>query len=187
MAYFDDPRNVQNYITMAAGYDGRELVTALGKYFPDGAEVLELGMGPGVDLDLLSQQYQVTGSDTSRVFLDRYRKNHPGADLLLLDAETIETSRRFAGLYSNKVLHHLSSEQLQASFLRQQAVLLPEGIALHSFWLGDGEEFMDGLRFRCYSEDYLHALVEHNFTILESTRYEEFEADDSLYLILNKA
>ncbi|MBK5108362.1 MAG: class I SAM-dependent methyltransferase [Anaerolineales bacterium] len=186
MAYFDDPRNVQNYITMAAGYDGRELVTALGKYFPDGAEVLELGMGPGVDLDLLSQQYQVTGSDTSRVFLDRYRKNHPGADLLLLDAETIETSRRFAGLYSNKVLHHLSSEQLQASFLRQQAVLLPEGIALHSFWLGDGEEFMDGLRFRCYSEDYLHALVEPNFTILESTRYKEFEADDSLYLILKK-
>jgi hypothetical protein len=144
-------------------------------------------MGPGVDLDLLSQYYQVTGSDTSRVFLDRYRENHPGADLLLLDAETIETSGRFAGLYSNKVLHHLSSVQLQASFLRQQAVLLPGGIALHSFWLGDGEEFMEGLRFRCYSEDYLHALVEPNFTILESTRYNEFEAHDSLYLILKIA
>ena len=187
MAYFDDPKNVQDYIDMAEGYDGRELVAALGKYLPDDAEVLELGMGPGVDLDLLSQHYKVTGSDTSRVFLDRYRENHQDADLLLLDAETIETSRSFAGIYSNKVLHHLSSEQLQASFLRQQAVLLPEGIALHSFWLGDGEEFIDGLRFRYYSEDYLHALVEPNFTILESTRYKEFEADDSLYLILKKA
>ncbi len=186
MAYFDDPRNVRNYITMAEGYDGRELVDAFTKFLEAGADLLELGMGSGVDLDLLSHHYQVTGSDTSRVFLDRYRENHPGADLLLLDAETIETSRRFAGIYSNKVLHHLSSKQLQASFLRQQAVLLPGGIALHSFWLGDGEEFIDGLRFRCYSEDYLHALVEPNFTILESTRYKEFEADDSLYLILKK-
>ena len=186
MVYFDDPRNVQNYIDMAEGYDGQDLVDALTIFLEAGAEVLELGMGPGVDLDLLSQHYQVTGSDTSRVFLDRYRGNHQGADLLLLDAETIQTSRRFAGIYSNKVLHHLSSEQLQTSFLRQQAVLLPEGIALHSFWLGDGEEFIDGLRFRYYSEDYLHALVESNFTILESTRYKEFEADDSLYLIIKK-
>ena len=187
MAYFDDHRNVQNYITMAEGYDGRELVDALTIFLEAGADLLEMGMGPGVDLDLLSQYYQVTGSDTSRVFLDHYRKNHPGADLLLLDAETIETSRRFAGIYSNKVLHHLSSKQLQASFLRQQAVLLPGGIALHSFWLGDGEEFIDGLRFRCYTEDYLHALVEPNYTILESTRNKEFESDDSLYLILRKA
>ena len=186
MVYFDDPRNVQNYIDMAEGYDGQDLVDALTIFLEAGAEVLELGMGPGVDLDLLSQHYQVTGSDTSRVFLDRYRGNHQGADLLLLDAETIQTSRRFAGIYSNKVLHHLSSEQLQTSFLRQQAILLPGGIALHSFWLGDGEEFIEGLRFRYYSEDYLHALVESNFTILESTRYKEFEADDSLNLILKK-
>ncbi len=46
---------------MAAGYDGRELIAALTNYLPAGAEVLELGMGPGVDLDLLSQTYQVTG------------------------------------------------------------------------------------------------------------------------------
>jgi hypothetical protein len=65
MVYFDDPRNVQNYIDMAEGYDGRELVDALTIFIETGAEVLELGMGPGVDLDLLSQYYQVTGSDTS--------------------------------------------------------------------------------------------------------------------------
>lgn len=186
MTFYDEPKNVQQYIDMAEGYDGRELVATLTEYLLAGAVVLELGMGPGVDLDLLNQHYQVTGSDTSRVFLDRHRENHQDADLLLLDAETIQTSRRFAGIYSNKVLHHLSSEQLQASFLRQQAVLLQEGIALHSFWLGDGEEFTDGLRFHYYTEDYLHALVEPNFTILESTRYKEFEADDSLYLILKK-
>jgi len=186
MGYYNDPKNVEDYIDMAAGYDGQELVAALTIYLPAGAELLELGMGPGVDLDLLSQHYQVTGSDNSQVFLDRYREVNEVADLLLLDAETIQTSRRFAGIYSNKVLHHLSQEQLEASFLRQHAILLPQGIALHSFWLGDEEEFTHGLRFQYYPEDLLLSMVAPHFTILESIRYAEFEADDSLYLILKK-
>jgi len=187
MTFYDDPENVQEYIDMADGYDGRELIAALTKHLLGGAALLELGMGPGVDLDLLSQHYLVTGSDNSQVFLDRYREINPTADLLLLDAETIQTSRRFAGLYSNKVLHHLSPDQLAASFLRQHAILLPGGIALHSFWLGDKGEFMHGLRFQYYPEDLLHSMVAPSFKILESIRYTEFEADDSLYLILKKA
>jgi cyclopropane fatty-acyl-phospholipid synthase-like methyltransferase len=187
MTFYNDPKNVQEYIEMAEGYDGRDLVAALTKYLPAGADVLELGMGPGVDLDLLSRHYQVTGSDTSRVFLDRYQEMHPAAHLLRLDAETIQTSRKFDGIYSNKVLHHLSPDQLQASFLRQNAVLRPLGITLHSFWLGDRKEVIHGLLFRYYPEHFLHSLVEPFFTILESTIYAEFEDHDSLYLILKKA
>jgi len=52
----------------------RGSISALTKFLPAGATVLELGMGPGVDFDLLSQHYQVTGSDNSQVFLDRYRE-----------------------------------------------------------------------------------------------------------------
>jgi len=52
--------------------------------------------------------------------------------------------------------------------------------------LGDSEEFMHGLRFRCYPEEYLHSLVEPFFNVQETTRYGEFEADDSLYMILKK-
>ena len=96
------------------------------------------------------------------------------------------TSLKFDGIYSNKVLHHLSPDQLVSSFRSQHAVLLPGGIALHSFWLGDGEEFMHGLRFRYYPEKRLHSLVKPFFTILESTRYTEFETEDSLYLVLKK-
>lgn len=54
---------------MAKGYNGRELIAVLNKYLPAGAMVLELGMGPGKDLNLLAQRYTVTGSDTSREFL----------------------------------------------------------------------------------------------------------------------
>ncbi len=93
---------------MADGYDGAELIALLRRYLPEGSSVLELGMGPGKDLDLFRQSYRVTGSDISRVFLDRYRKDHPEADLLLLDATSMDTDRTFDCIYSNKVLHHLS-------------------------------------------------------------------------------
>ena len=186
MPYYDEPNNVQQYIDMAEGYDGRELVAALTKYLPEGAMVLELGMGPGTDLELLARHYRVTGSDNSRVFLDRFRSMNQDADLLQLDAETIKTTRRFNGIYSNKVLHHLSPEQLHNSFNRQHAILLREGIALHSFWLGNREETMHGLRFQYYQEEFLHSLVEPGFTILESTHYAEFEPNDSLYLVIKK-
>ena len=58
--YYDNEKNARDYIEMAEGYDGRELIKVLKQYLPDGASLLELGMGPGVDLELLNQSYQVT-------------------------------------------------------------------------------------------------------------------------------
>jgi trans-aconitate methyltransferase len=108
MGYFDNVKNVRDYIRMAEGYDGRELIENLKKHLRSGSSVLELGMGPGKDMDILAGTYRVTGSDSSRIFLDMHRQTHPEADLLQLDAVTIKTDRRFDCLYSNKVLQHLT-------------------------------------------------------------------------------
>ena len=102
MSYFDDPKNVRNYTKMAEGYDGRELVRILSGHLEPGSSVLELGMGPGKDLDILKQQYKLTGSDSSQVFLDAYQGSNPSANLLLLNAETLETTQQFDCIYSNK-------------------------------------------------------------------------------------
>ena len=140
MGFYETESGVEAYIEMAKGYDGALLIEGLAEYLPAGSSVLELGMGPGVDLDILAQRYEVTGSDSSRLFLDRYRERHPEADLLLLDARTLETERRFDCIYSNKVLHHLSAEELHESLVAQAGLLRPEGIAMHSFWWGDKED-----------------------------------------------
>ena len=42
---------------MAEGYDGSELIDELRNYLKDEASVLELGMGPGKDLDILNKYY----------------------------------------------------------------------------------------------------------------------------------
>jgi len=186
MGYFDDPVHAREYIRMCRGYDGRELIAVLKRYLPPGTRILELGMGPGKDLDLLAKCFRVTGSDTARPFLDIYRESHPHADLLELDAAVLDTDRRFDAVYSNKVLSHLTREELTRSFSRQAALLSGRGLLFHTFWYGDRVEEIEGLRFVYYTEETIRAVWGPEWELLELTRYAEMERDDSFYLILRK-
>ncbi len=38
MTYFEEEKNVEDYIKMAEGYDGRELIEVLKKYLPPGSQ-----------------------------------------------------------------------------------------------------------------------------------------------------
>jgi len=183
MGFYDDKENIKQYIDMAKGFDGRELIKTLHKYLKKDSTLLELGMGPGVDLEILDKTYIVTGSDLSDVFLEMYRKKHPKADLIKLDAQTLDTPRRFDGIYSNKVLHHLSPEGLSRSLERQKEILHGEGIAFHTFWLGEGSEEMKDLFFQYYRAEELKKIAEQYFDYVKVKKYTEMEEDDSLLLI----
>lgn len=183
MDYYDDAANVDRYIEAARGFDGADLIRVLSEFLEAGSSVLELGMGPGKDVALLGERFAVTGSDRSPVFVDRYRRDHPGADVLLLDAVTIDTDRRFDCVYSNKVLHHLSDAELAQSLERQSRVLNPDGVAMHSFWYGSGEEDFHGLRSVSRTEDDLRRLLSPSFDVLKMERYREFEDGDSIYVL----
>ena len=184
MEYYEQEKNVDAYIQMAEGYDGRDLITELTKLLPRNSSVLEIGMGPGSDLTILEKYYkdqgQVTGSDYSKIFIDRYRKQHPDAILIVLNAITLKIDRKFDGLYSNKVLIHLTREELKQSIKRQADILEPKGIICHSFWCGDREENYDGLLFIYYSAGQLQKLFEDSFDIIKIGMYREMELADSL-------
>ena len=187
MGYFEDEQTVEDYIRMAEGYDGRQLLPVLHQYVADGASLLELGMGPGKDLDLFAAHYSVTGSDSSPVFVERYRRGHPTADQMLLDAETMETTRTFDCIFSNKVLMHLTRDALERSLHRQAAVLNREGVLFHTFWCGEETEEHAGLLFVQYTEKTFLAAMGPEFELLESGRYAEMEPGDSIYFVLRKA
>ncbi len=169
---------------MAEGYDGAELIKVLQKHLPKNSIVMELGMGPGKDLDILKKSYTVVGSDNSQIFLDKYKKKHQDADLLLLDAVTIQTNRKFDCIYSNKVLHHLTKEDLRKSLQRQKELLNPNGITFHSFWKGNKVEEMNGLLFTYYETEDLKKMAESDFEILALETHTEMEKDDSIYVVL---
>jgi trans-aconitate methyltransferase len=183
VGFYDDKKTALQYIAMAEGYDGRELVDVLRKQLPDGAIVLELGMGPGVDLKLLNKHFRATGSDNSQFFLDRYRESESDSDLIYLDAVELDTERSFDCIYSNKVLHHLTDEELAASLCRQKEILSAQGLIMHSFWRGTGIEEHHGLRFVYQTEESIRSIVSRVFSVVDIVVYEEMEEGDSLYVL----
>ncbi len=187
MGFYDEEETAREYIAMADGYDGSELITAMSEHVPQGASVLEIGMGPGTDLNILGQQYRVTGSDNSRFFVDLYRQERPDADLLILDAVKLDTDRKFDCIYSNKVLHHLSQDELQSSLERQNQVLNKGGYLMHSFWKGDRVEEMHGLKFFYRTEAQLRLSFERLYDLISLVTYEELEPDDSIYVLAQRS
>lgn len=186
MSYFDDMENAKEYIKMAEGIDGTYLVDILKKYLGKNSTLLELGMGPGKDLDLLKRYYKITGSDKSKAFLDLYSEQNKDIELLLLNAKTLKVDKKFDGIYSNKVLIHLDNEELKQSINRQYDILNDNGIALHSFWRGESEETIDGLKFVYYEKEELAKIFSKNFKILDIDYYTEMEKEDSIYIITQK-
>jgi cyclopropane fatty-acyl-phospholipid synthase-like methyltransferase len=184
MGFFDDEENVESYIKMVEGEDGAALVEVLARHLDHGATVLELGMGPGTDLEPLAKHFDVTGSDSSSLFVARYLSSHPESDVMLLDAVTMDTGRRFDAIYSNKVLQHLPKPDAARSIAAQHRVLNTNGIVMHSLWHGDSAEEHHGLLFQQYTLETFGELITDYFDVVESERYGDIVADDSLYVVL---
>ncbi len=186
MSYYHDAKNVENYLEMAEGYDGRALIEVLATYLPSGSTVLELGMGPGKDFALLSEHYQVTGSDSSALFVERYRELDAEADLVQLDAVTMDIDRHFDCIYSNKVLQHLTRDELRASLANQATVLNAGGILLHSLWIGEGEDVFHGLLNTYYTEGTLRDLIGDEYELVDFQIYDEMGEGDSFFVVMRK-
>ncbi len=183
MDFYNDSLKVNEYEKMCDGYDGTELYQVIDKYLNNNATLLELGSGPGNDIQYFKSKYKVTGSDLSDEFLSRCRKRFTEVPFKKLDAVGIETDENYDCLFSNKVLHHLDQETLEKSLKRQQQVINPGGIFAHTFWLGDKEFTMEGMLFLFYDRDQLLDLISRYFSIRELYDYKEFEDGDSILIV----
>jgi len=186
MGYFDTKKGVKEYTKRSEKWGGVKLIKILKKHLPKNSTLLEIGIGPGRDFNILKKFYTATGSDNSKVFLENYKKQNKKADLLKLDAVTLRTPKRFDGIFTNKVLHHLTKRDLKKSIKRQREILNPGGIAFHSFWKGNKIEHMVGLRFVYYEIAQLKKIIGNNFDVLEIKVFTEMKKNDSIYVVLKK-
>jgi SAM-dependent methyltransferase len=186
MGHYDTKEGIDEYINHSEKWNGRQLIKILLQHLPESSTLLELGMGPGRDFEILTKAYRVTGSDKSQAFLDRFREKNKDAELLKLDAVTIHTEKKFDCIYSNKVLQHLTRNELKKSLQRQKEILNPNGIAFHALWRGDKIEEKKGLLFTYYQIDGLKKIIGDDFDILDIQTFTEMEKDDSIYFILSK-
>ncbi|MBC8312114.1 MAG: class I SAM-dependent methyltransferase [Candidatus Marinimicrobia bacterium] len=186
MHYYKELKNAKEYIKRAEGFDGKRFIPVLQKYLKKDSTLLEIGMGPGTDVDLLSKFYNVTGSDYSQAFLDLYKEKNPNANLLLLDAVKMDVNEKFDCIYSNKVMHNLSVKDCKISLQRQLQCLNPHGYLFHSFWFGEGEIEHGEIKYNNYNFETIREQITENLEILELEMYSEMEENDSFYIILQK-
>ena len=184
--YYKTKESVEEYIRLAKDVNGGELIKKLKNFLPLNSTLLEIGTGPGTDWNILNQDYNVTGSDNSTEFLNHLSSVNPKGNFFELDAITIKTNRKFDGIYSNKVLHHLKDNELKDSIKRQFDVLNSNGIICHSFWKGEGSEIFKGLFVNYHSKKALTDFFEDYFEVLLIESYAEFEEEDSLLFIGKK-
>lgn len=186
MSFYNDSESVDKYIEMCADYDGSNIYEMMQKHLDDGKSILELGSGPGFDIEFLTQHYEVTGSDFSEEFLSRLKKNFPDIEFLQLDAKAFNVAKKYDCIYSNKVLHHLTEEELSESLRAQANCLTQDGLVAHSFWMGEENQEMEGLLFTYYREKRLLDIISENFTVISTMSYQEFEESDSMFVIAQK-
>jgi len=184
--YYKTKESVEEYIKLAKGHDGAKNIEELLKYLPASSSILEIGSGPGTDWQILKKYYKIRGSDNSPEFLNHLNVSFPEGEFLLLDASTLITDLKFDGIYSNKVLHHLEDEVLEASILRQAEILKPGGIICHTFWKGKDSEIYNDLFVNYHTDTGLRELFEDQFEPLLIKYYQEFEKSDSLLFIGKK-
>lgn len=183
MSFYEDPKQVDKYENMCLEYDGSELYEILDKHLKKSSSLLELGCGPGNDIEYLHKNYKVTGSDLSDEFLRRCKNRFNNLPFIKLDAVLLSTDERFDSIFSNKVLHHLTMDELERSLQRQQEVLKQDGLFAHTFWIGDKEFTMEGMLFVFHDKEKLLQLISKYFSIQESYEYKEFEDGDSIFVI----
>jgi len=184
--YYKSKESVEEYIELAKDVNGKQLIEKLKQFLPSNSVVLEIGSGPGTDWKILNESYKVIGSDFSTEFLNYLISNNPKGEFLKLDAITLKTDRKFDGIYSNKVLHHLKDNELKESVLRQYKILNSNGIICHSFWNGKGTEIFNTLFVNYQNKMSLRKIYQEHFEILSIQEYKEFSNIDSLLLIARK-
>ncbi len=178
-SFYRGDANAKSYIESRRGLNGQLLVDFLREILDPGSSLLELGMGPGTDLLLLSRHFDVVGSDYSNSFLRYFRRKHTGIEVLRLDAVEIRVKRTFDSVFSNKVLHHLSPEGLRKSLQRQTELVGKGGILFHSFWLGREKSTVNDLRFTKYMPETMVDLFSRFGEVVMTKVYGELNASDS--------
>ena len=184
--YYHTKESVEEYIKMAEGHDGRQIIAKLKRFLPPGSHLLEIGSGPGTDWEILQKHYQVIGSDQSKEFLKHLQLGFPKGEFLNLDAASLNTDRFFDGIYSNKVLHHLEDKALQSSVRRQYKVLRRGGIVCHTFWHGQDSEIYNEMYVNYHTDEGIALLFGDYFNPLLIQYYKEFDKGDSFLYIGKK-
>ena len=142
-------RTLQTYEQAAARYAERtvrgddeldDLVPLVAAHAPPGADVLEVGSGPGHDAARLEGLgFTVRRSDATRAFVEMQRA--AGHQIDVLDVRTDDLGGPYDVVFAHAVLLHIDRVELPGVLARLRDAVRPGGLLAMSLKEGDGEEW----------------------------------------------
>jgi SAM-dependent methyltransferase len=134
------------YAEWQRGVEGdprRRFLDELGGRLPDGARVLELGCGAGIDSRILAERFHVVGIDISAEQIARARQTVPAVEFVHGDfANVALAAGSFDGALAVYSLNHVPRELLGQLFASIRSWLVPGGVFLASLGADDTDEWI---------------------------------------------
>ena len=126
--------------TVRADDEPDDLVPLVAAHAPPGAEVLEVGSGPGHDATRLEALgFQVRRSDATRAFVEMQRAE--GHEIDVLDVRTDDLGGPYDVVFAHAVLLHIDRVDLPGVLVRLHDAVRRGGLLAMSLKEGDGEEW----------------------------------------------
>lgn len=180
--FYLSEEGVKHYFQLSSDSDSTPLINALKPFIKSSSILLELGSGPGREVFSLLGLKEVIYSDYSPIFLRKLKEKHPDCQVLFINAKQFSLADKVDVIYSNKVLHHFTNEELTQSILSQKNCLSKDGILCHSFWHGEKNTEHHGLLFNHHTINEIRVFFK-DWEILSLVQYEEFVPGDSIQII----
>jgi ubiquinone/menaquinone biosynthesis C-methylase UbiE len=111
---------------------------------PTGAELLELGCGPGdPTTKMLAQHFSVTANDISEGCLELAKKNAPNAKFILSDMTALDfPDQSFDAVVAYYAFHHIPRDRYEPLINKINKWLKPGGIFMAALYPYDVEDLV---------------------------------------------
>ncbi|MFH1848607.1 MAG: class I SAM-dependent methyltransferase [archaeon] len=151
-------RTVSQYIKNTRNLQPVKELKKFMQLLPGGAEILDLGCGPGLDAYYLHRHgFAVTGIDLSDAMISSAAKSYPEIDFQLMDMANLAfADDSYDGIWANSSLLHLRKKDMPKAISGVARVLRKKGIFYISVKQGNGEGNIEDHRYRGLKKYFAH-------------------------------
>lgn len=168
------------YFKASEGLEAKLLMARLEKYLEASSSLLDLDGEQSVELMYLRDNLAMHGTEYKEKILNSYETNTE------IPNSVKNVFRKFDCIYSNKVMTHITENQVIESAAKQYNRLNPGGLICHTFWRGDSDVEVNGEKTYYYELEDIRNIFNEHFTILELAYFTEKVPNDSIYIIAQR-
>lgn len=149
-----------------------KLTRSFSQNLKPGSKILDIGCGPGIYMDLLKEDYQVTGIDVSEEMLLAASSHLPDHEFYKGNFLNTSFENKFDAIYSISVLEYVPVSQIDYFFKKCSEHLNKEGMIFIQYphALKRSDLYYPDRNYINYSPDKINKIAKKYFTVVEHSQ-----------------